>query len=514
MIRAIGGNSATPQNIYGAVDNGLAGPAHVDSDTLAKLTTYAEEADYAQTLVLATQASGTDMMAATPTQGYIDDTRNTLWAISQNQFGYSSDASLTANLVSAQCVNLPSTRIRGSLILTNTTGAEITCYSFPNFYSHLCTAGLKVGQNGVTICDVGEGTNQMWRDLMFDFGRNTDRITRAVTGSKYTGKLFEPGDHVTSADTMPSFTVPANGQSDPFEFSFRPNINMFNSAKLWPPNLPLQLLLTWTASNSRLLFYTVTGSAPEVWTVATGIVPTIRLEYITSEEVQLNPSLRDHILTQFTNTPSMNINAAANLIRRGGNGGQMPPTGRPLLDNTFGISNYNPERIAAIYQYIDGRLNIFNINGQSFTINPVNNGSARPSKMLICISPKSTNFGRFDPIQLQDLQVFYDGRALWHKPLTPFELYVESCKALKADPTTKHDWFTYATWLSLAGVIVVDMAPSHNENEIQPSRSTQITIVGNLVAPVTDMAIRTGLYFDQTLVIFKNSEGVLNLPIQ
>lgn len=492
---------SVPQNLYNYVDDELSGPGYLDETTYAKLSSYADDDLYDQSLAHATQASNAEMMAAVPTQNYVDDTRESLLSINQNQTGPASENSLLAQLVSAQCVKLPTCRIHGYVNISApeaTPEANVSFRTFPWLWSNLINLGVQSGTNGCVMVDEGLGAEQIWKNYAYLMSKNFEDNKYPAVGTKYLDKIFESGDK--TMDDMNVFTF-TDANPIRYDFSFGPNHHFFRSAKLWPPNLPLRLRLTWDADKTRRLFIP-TGEK-------TAISIQIAIESITIDEVHLNPVVKDQVLANFEITPLTNINA----INRGFNAGFGPSERRPLVDNTLGIRDYNPDRIAALFQYKDTRIQNFNVSGTTFDVQPVQNGSARPGRIVVTFTTNGSPTLYSDISILKNLQVFCDGRTLFHKALTPFDLWRETMKTVKADLDRKQ-YFTWRSYIALKqGYIVLDLAPSRNENEINPARATQITLSGEFNQPQMNTNIRVTMIYDQTMTAFKNNEVAIALPL-
>lgn len=490
-----------PSNLYNYIDDEISGPGYLDDATFSKLSAYADDDAYEQSLAHATQASNAEMMAAVPTQNYIDDTRESLLAANQNQMGPATNNKILANLVSAQCVKLPTCRINGYCMLSApdaTAEAPITLQTFPYLWANMINIGVQCGTNGCVVVDEGLGLEQLWKNYMFLMAKNFREQRYPHISSKYLDLILEAGDGTTK--DLATFTF-KNSTPIRYDFSIAPNHHLFRSAKLWPPNLPMRINLSWDADKTSKLFIS-TGAAANL-NVA------IAIDSITVDEVFLNALVKEQVMANFEITPLTNINA----INRGFNAGFGPSDRKVLMDPTFGIRNYDPSNTAAIFQYKDTRIQNFNVSGTVFDLQPVQNGSARPTRIIIAFTSPNKPMLSSSISLLKNMQIMYDGRTLFHKPYGPFELYRETMKTLKAD-AEKHSYHTWASYVALdQGFIVVDTGPSRNENEINPARATQISLKGEFNQSVSNVNVRVTMVYDQTMTAFKNNEVAIALPL-
>jgi len=245
----------------------------------------------------------------------------------------------------------------------------------------------------------------------------------------------------------------------------------------------------------------------------------LRIHTIRSEEIYLEPSMRTYIMNHFETGPLTNMNQLANARTM---------NSAALFDPTFGIPQYNAANIGAIFQFDVHRLSSHAISGSAFQIHPVLNGSARPKMLVLAIpNPNLPYSGTLTPATgctLQTLQILYNGQTVWDEPYSQvtdvnnnmLPLYAESARYAGCDRGIgpKKPWFNYESWFADRGWIVINLAPSHNENEIQPNSSAPIEIRGTFTTAVPQgLNIRVGLFFDQTMLLQKNNTAIFSLPI-
>ena len=116
---------------------------------------------------------------------------------------------------------------------------------------------------------------------------------------------------------------------------------------------------------------------------------------------------------------------------------------------------------------------------------------------------------------LKDLQILYDGKTVWDRPLTTGDLYSKTMDSIKGNQMLLRTNPSFEKWGQQLCVLKFITAPSHNMNDVQPARSTTITIRGTFEKPVVaGTKIHIGLQFDQTLIVNKKNGVILALPIQ
>jgi hypothetical protein len=468
------------------------------------------------------------MTAAVPAQHYVEDTRNSKWTITNTNNGFAEQGSTTAYLSSAQCVDLKTTRLTGSIQITlpATAAAPVPADYYilpPALPLMVFTYGLQVGQNGNVLMDVGTSTDQFWLTQMRLAKRafnNSDlvwSITQFQPGPKEDGQIFswnmQPNVYNTPAGVT-DITIPATAAQQVLQatFTIRPTHPFFNIVKTWPPNIPLKLLVEWKPALLATLVQTHGAALPA--TVA------LRVHTVRSEEIYLEPSMRSYIMNHFETGPLTNMNqlALSRTMNRAA-----------LFDPTFGIPQFNAANVGAVYQFEVNRLSSHAVSGTQFQFHPVLNGSARPTKLVISIPhpvlPYQSSLTPAAGCTLQTLQVLYNGQTVWDEPYTQVSdvgdnmepLYAESMRYAGADAGTigvTKPWWGYEAWFADRSWIVVTLAPSHNDAEIQPNASAPVEIRGTFTAPApAGMNIRVGLFFDQTMLIQKNNTTVFSLPI-
>lgn len=534
-----------PANLLAGVDAGLAGPPILDNDTFAHLSTFAEEDSVSQALTLAAQQSQTDMLKAVPTQNVTLDTRSTRWVLTSARDDISDVGSITANLASAQVVKLNTTRVRGMIRLHLDAAVPAGDYAYyppTAFPLQGFTMGLKVGSNGTSIQDIGTQDDQIVLTSMEYYSRDAagSRI-KCVNSSQdndmLNGATAAHSFFITKSDGLP-FT-------EDFEFEFRPTCALFACEKAWPPSIPLKLQINWTPQTLAKLLQSPTNDQG----VPTSPAPAmgIKIYDIISDEITLNPALTAHLQMQFLSAPTTNMDLMLKSMRNGA------PANK-YFDETFGIGDQlDMNKIAAIYQFPIPRLTTFNISGSSCDVYAVMNGNPRPNKIVIASSIKipgsAPGPNSFATPSLKTLQILYDGRTVYDQPLTTFQMYTETLKAVgggylsASRPISLRDYrgatitpqaygyintsySTYSGWAGYTGTpstnayIVLKVGPSHNDEDIQPARATQLEIRATYdpidinLNPGGTALLRVGLFYDQTMLVMKNNTVIPALPIQ
>ena len=496
-----------------------------------ELTSYADDLNQAQALTDAIRASRTDMTSAVPAQKYIEDTRNSKWTITNTNQGFSNQGSTTAYLSSAQCVDLKTTRLTGSIQIATPAIAGATAgdfYVLPDGWPLMCfTFGLQIGQNGNVLQDPGTSSDQYWLTQMrlakkafdqSDMVYSCTAFTNAaggLNGGNLEGSSFNwsvSPNNYASRGTVSETTISADPAAALWSatFTIRPTHSFFNIVKTWPPNIPLKLLVQWNPA--------LTGSliSPQGALATAGAPPAIslRVHTIRSEELYLEPSMRTYIMNHFETGPLTNMNqlSMARTMNKAA-----------LFDPTFGIPEYNAANIGGIFQFEAFRLSSHTTSGSTFQIHPVLNGSARPT--LIVIGFPNTNLAYSSSVSnLQNLQILYNGQTVWDEPynivtdvannLEP--LYAETSRFANTElglgPSRR--WWNYYKWAADHAWIIVNIAPSHNRSEIQPNSSAPVEIRGQFINPVAGGTnVRVGLFFDQTMLLQKNNTAIFSLPI-
>lgn len=502
-----------------------------DHTALHELTSYADDLNQAQALTEAIKASRTDMTAAVPAQKYIEDTRNSKWTITNTNQGFSAQGSTAAYLSSAQCVDLQTTRLTGSIQLTiPALGAAPTAADYylvtPGLPLMCFTYGLQIGQNGNVLQDPGTSTDQLWLTQMRlakKGFRDSDLIYSLVdfpvAGNTGDGSAFSSGSvQSTYADGTKVFNpiIPATNANRVLTTTFtcRPTHAFFNIIKTWPPNIPLKLLIEWNPAITSTLIKGMGGAVG----ANKAISVELRIHTIRSEELYLEPSMRTYIMNHFETGPLTNMNqlAMARTMNKA-----------TLFDPTFGIPQYNAANIGAIFQFEVFRLSSHAINGTQFQIHPVLNGSARPTIIVIAFPHPSLPYSSTiagDNLTLQSLQILYNGQTVWDEPYTAIAdvgenmepLYAESSKYARSETGigTGKQWWRYPAWFQDHAWVIVNIAPSHNPAEIQPNSSAPVEIRGQFKTPVVaGTNVRVGLFFDQTMLLQKNNTAIFSLPI-
>ena len=487
-----------PQALYQFADEELAGPIMGDHDTLNQITNYVENLNYDQALTQVTQASRTDLLSATPTQQYIHDTRNSLWSLSTNSVGPALTNDIWCTLTTVEMVDLSTTRLRGSVSIYTAAAGQVSLH--PQFFENLFMMGIQVGNNGMYISDASNTSTQPWI--------NTARVQLRNLREQNTG-VSATTDVISAWYANPATTRPQRATvavDDLFawsaEFNVRPPHDLFKVAKLWPANIPLRLQIKWSQDHLKNLVKPV-GAA-----VITEIV--VQLESIVSEEVHLHPELKSFINQRFVPTDSSNITALNALSNRAG-----LPQNLPLVDPTLGFSAYNPENITAIYQFPCGAIQQANTVNRQFRYNPVLTGGLRPSKLMFSFNATNSLVPGEAVLLNGQYQVFYDGRAVFWKPQSVNELYMLAQRVLNADTQQDRKMMSIAEWSNARLMwAIIDLAPSHNVNDVQPARATQITIQVDFDAdPPPGTNLNCVMFYDQTLLISKSNEAALSLPI-
>lgn len=497
-----------------------------------ELTSYADDVNQAQALTEAIKASRTDMTAAVPAQKYIEDTRNSKWTITNTSQGFATQGTTTAYLSSAQCVDLKTTRITGSVQITTPAlaGAAATdFYILPSGFPLMCfTYGLQIGQNGNVLQDPGTATDQFWltqmrlgkkrfdeSDLIYSITPWQTAVPANVHGND--GDAFNwytnPDSFGAPADVA-EVTLAAGAVAQQFTatFTMRPTHSFFNIVKTWPPNIPLKLIITWNPALTESLVG-FAGNAANAPPQVSLLIHTIR-----SEELYLEPSMRSFIMNHFETGPGTNYNqlALARTMNRAA-----------LFDPTFGIPQYNPANVGGIFQFEVFRLSSHAISGSAFQIHPVLNGSARPTFIVIGIPHPVLTYSSSvtNPANpLQSLQILYNGQTVWDEPYFQVTAVGNNLLPLYAESARYADterglglgkmWWNYASWAADHAWIIVNIAPSHNKGEIQPNSSAPVEIRGQFTVPApAGLNIRVGLFFDQTMLLQKNNTAIFSLPI-
>jgi hypothetical protein len=492
--------AGVPSNMLGNVDNELSGPAILDNDTYAHLSTFAEEENYGQALTMAAQQSQTDMLKSVPTQNVTLDTRSTRWTITAASDGLSDTGNITANLASALCVKLNTTRVRGQIQMTfPATVADTNFIVAPIFPLQGFYFGLNVGSNSTSIQD--EGTSQDQPILL-----SMEIARKDFHHSKLIRVNHDNADMRFNPVTPNNLTVPLAGGTVIVEFEFRPTCPLFACEKVWPPSIPLKMKVNWNVTTMANLFTPLGG--------ATRPTITTKIYDIISDEIQLNPILTSHLQASFMSAPTTNMDLMLKSMRNGSPANE-------LFDETFGIGgSYDISKIAAIYQFPQSRLSSHSIAGSSFDIHPVMNGSARPA-MIVIAMPGAVAAGVASSLYATNvftsLQILYDGRTVYDQPLLPFQMYSETLKSVNSGFWTSNvsstEYYQYDSWNSTYSFIVLKTGPSHNEEDIQPARSTQLEIRASYATLAGPSTVRVGLFFDQTLLVLKNNTVVSSLPI-
>lgn len=502
--------------------------------TTSELITFADELKQSQALAEAIKASKTDMQAAIHPQQYKEDTRSSKWTITQASNGFAQNGTATCYLSSAQCVDLASTRyaadVRITLPAVAAADPNADYWILGSLWGLLAfTNGVQVGQNGNVLVDLGTSTDQMWLTKMRAAKRQFDKAPLRFNQGSWVGT------GINATRTQYSYDTPVNNYTDPNavhetlfgasdtarvvtnSFVARPTHPFFTVAKLWPPNLPLKLTFEWNPTTTRGLVMGVGRAAAQ----QTAVTVELRFRTLRSSEIYLEPTMRAHIMGNFELGPQTNLNQLANANTQ---------NRAALYDPSFGINNYNPQDVGAVYQYEVFRLSSHSINGSSFQIHPVLNGSARPKEIVIAFPHPTLNYeASLTPatgVQLQTLQVLYNGQTVWDEPYTALEdvggnmaaLYAESRRYAGADQGLGSDvtdpWYNYPSWAADHAWIVIRTAQSHDDDEIQPNSSAPIEVRGTFTAPVpAGMQVRVGLFFDQTQIQQKNNTTVFALPI-
>ena len=510
-----------------------------DHTAYAQLTSYADELQQEQALTEAIKASRTDMLAAVPAQNYISDTRSTKWTLTNSQLGLATQGETSAYLSSSQCVDIATTRVSGSVEITFPAGGAAGAgkyFILPELFPlMLFTSGLQIGQNGNVLQDPGTATDQCWLTQMRAAKRpfnNSDLIYHSMVmikpdGTRYPltrdGRGFsfmnEPNDYAAPATVSSGLVVPmADGAPTVVQatFTFRPTHHFFGTAKTWPPNIPLRLILKWNPSVTSLLYSGIGDAA--VQTAAANASTAIAIHTTRSNEIWLTPSVRTFIMNHFEVGPLTNMTTAqARVFQRSA-----------LYDPTYGIPAVNIADIGGIWQFETFRLSSHAVSGNQFQFHPVLNGSARPKIMVIGIPNQYLKYGAsLQPAAdcaLQTLQVLYNGTTIWDEPYTLNSgiggnmetLYAESARFARAENNISRErpWWNYEKWAADHAWIVVNIAPSHNPDEIQPNSAAPVEVRGTFTAPAPlNMVIRVGLFFDQTMLLRKDNTAIFSLPI-
>lgn len=497
-----------PNNLLAGANANISGPPMLDNETFTHLTTFAEEDSTAQALTLAAQRSQTDMLEAVPTQNVTLDTRTTRWTITSEQDVLTTSADLKANLASALVVKLNTTRVRGSITLAfpGTATANDKYLLCPVFPIQGFSFGLRVGGNSTVVQDVATQEDQGILMSMEATRKNfTDqKVPKMIVGKP--GFLFNP-------DGSNTFSVAGGGQVI-VEFEMRPNCALFACEKAWAPSVPLQLTVRWTPTLLQRLC-TPIGTAPALTSIQA------RVSDIVSDEIQLNAILTKHLQMHFLTSEATNMDLVVRNLAGGSAASQ-------LFDQTFGMgTGFDMGKISAIYQYPVSRLATFTITGNSFDIFPVTNGSARPSMIVIKFpgnegvttdtTPNAETL--YSQNIMSSLQLLYDGRTYFDQPLTAFQMYAETVRNIGGGYVAdfKQKYFAPDVWNDHYCYIVLKTGPSHNDNDIQPARATQLELRGTLTAAIPagkSILIHVGLFYDQTLLIMKNNTAISSLPIQ
>lgn len=492
-----------PANYLGNADALISGPSILDGDTYAQLTTYNEDNDLGRAFTMAVQQSQTDMLKAVPTQNVTQDTRSTKWTLTQATDALSDSGSSVANLASAAPVKLFTTRIRGSVQVTIPATAAVgdnTYLLAPIFPLQGMSFGLEIGANASVVQDRGTSSDQPTL-LSMMMARKTFRNQEII--SIVSDANFYPATDaatVLSSQTTESiFTV---------QFECRPTAGIFQCEKVWPPSIPLKLYIDWSPNSLKDLVNPAAGNT------GTGAVIKMQITDIISDEVILNPLILDHMQMSFMAAPATNMDIMLRNMRKG-------QAGQELYDHTFG-GQVDQSQMAAIFQYRVQRLSRFTVSGGSFDVFPVTNGSARPTEVVVIV-PKHvsypTNAQKFGSNLyatniLTSLQLIYDGKNYWHQPQNNFQMYSSSLKSVGANYILDKNWFPYDT--KSFDFIVFKTGPSHNSEDVQPARSTQMELRGTWDASIpqyTQFTLFVGLFFDQTAIALKNNTIIQSLPI-
>lgn len=509
------------------------------SSSLHELTTIADELNQAQALTEAIRSSRTDMTAAVPAQRYIEDTRNSKWTVTNTNNGLSTNGNSIAYLSSPQCIDLGTTRVTGSVAITFPAVADAAAADYfilpTGLPLMLFTYGVQIGQNGNVLQDPGTSTDQYWLTQMRLFKSSFRKSDLFYSNSPwYTGAGAIPADVLGYDGDVFDWTTKPNVYGAPATvnevtvaaladartlsstFCIRPTHSFFNIMKTWPPNVPLKLILSWSPALTRQL---VGGTGRVTDAILNGIEIQIRLHTVRSEEIYLEPGMRQYIMNHFDNGPQTNLNTLAQARTLQASN---------LYDPTFGIPNYNPANISAVYQFDVHRLSSHSVSGNSFQFHPVMNGSARPTIVVIAIpNPQLPFQAALSPAAnctLQTLQVLYNGQTVWDEPYQQVDdignnmlpLYAEALRYSSADQGVgkAKSWLNYPAWENDHSFIVINVAPSHNPAEINPNASAPIEIRGTFTAAVPQgMNIRCGLFFQQTMLLQHNNTAVFSLPI-
>lgn len=503
-------SAGVPQNIFSFTDAGLAGPA-VPSDL--GLNSFAEDDHEEQALNAVAQVSRVDLLNPTPTQGYIHDTRRTIWATTATAGStLTTNNVLTATLCSANCVDLPRTRVLGRLNISwPADGAVVTApvrFS-PLFWEQLFTLGLRVGSNASRIEDKGKSGDHTQLINMRHANRPWHKSLYKHTSSLVQDQSeFFRMDGGTPAEILPYTTIvaDANAGSATVYFSVRPTHGLFQQNKLWAPNVPIILDLEWNSQRFSD-FIDASGFAANRFTYS------VAVDTIYSDELILHPTLAKHIESNFFTSPTNNINmiSAARLATQGMNG--------PLLDFTNGLK-MNPSDMAAVYQFRTSRLASFSIPNQTtFEVMPVINNSARPRYLTLRLdnaapgAPAVTAPTGCTIANLVSLQVLYNGQTIYDRIQNPFNLYFQTRADAHAEGNGGYSYVPFVTWNTNWAFIVVDVGPSHNKDEIQPVMPSQIVIRGEFAQPTPQNAqISVGMEYDQTMVVTKNGTAIQSVP--
>lgn len=501
-----------------------------DHSALSELTSYADSINREQAFTEAIRSSRTDMLAAVPAQEYIEDTRISKWTQVATSQGLSPQGEVTAYLSSAQCVDLKSTRMSGTMTITFPAGAVAAgnYWLLPSALPLMpFIYGIQIGQNGNVLQDPGTATDQGWLTQMRLAKKafnDSDLIwsstqLNAANINDYDGAAFSyttiPNDYATPTTTDMRIPMTAAAQTFDITFTIRPTHSFFGIEKTWPPNLPLKLIVRWNPAMTSTLFNGQGAAA------GTNVITQLYIHNIRTEEIYLVPEMRTYIMNHFETGPGTNLDqrALARTMNKAA-----------LFDPTFGIPQYNAADIGAIFQFDAFRLSSHAVSGTQWQIMPVMNGSARPTDIVVAIPHAQLPYGAsLTPaanVELTSIQVLYNGQTIWDEPFTPITLgggtnmepmYAESRRYVLDDkgymgPLTP--WWNYETWAADHAWFVVKIAPSHNKNEIQPFRSAPLEIRGTFSTPVpAGMNIRVGLFFNQTMLLQKNNTAIFSLPI-
>lgn len=500
-------------------------------DALNELTVYADELKKEQAMALAIRSSRTDMLAATPAQTYCVDTRNSKWTLTNAQNGFAQSGETVAYLASAQCVDLSTTRLTGSISITlpatDTPGNTKYFTAPPLLPLCLFTFGVQIGANGNVLQDVGTATDQIWltqsRLFKKDFNKSDLFCTSNIRDSNnnldgsvlsYNTAVNNNANTAGIQDNV--FQSTAAAKTLVFTFTIRPNHSFFGIEKTWPPNLPIKLICRWNQATLVSLFQPSAAQNP----AAVSSVQ-LRIHTIRSEEIYFIPEMRQAIMNGFATGPVNNMNqlAAARTFNK-----------NAMYDPRFNMPQFDPVQVAGIFQFEVFRLSRHAMSGNSFYINPVLNGSARP-KILVLSFPHA-----FIPYSaslspdggttfLKSLQVLYNGQTVWDEPYTQISdvgnnmlpLYAETRRYAKADAGQCYPsigYVNYDRWAADNAFIVVRLAPSHNDNEIQPNDSAPVEIRGEFTGavPASTTAI-VALFYDQTMLMQRNNTAIFSLPI-